>query len=311
MGASHFPRRADGLSFIRSGLAILLGLVVSGLLIGVSPARAESSDGACATQDGVTVVVDFASLGGGVQVRCAVGAQSSGLNALRNAGFTVAGTARYGTFVCRINGVPGADREKCLDTPPANAYWSYFNATRGGAWKYASLGAASSRTGPGSVEGWRFSTGESGGPSIAPPAATWSSSPAPSKPSVSRPSVSRPTASKPSSGKPSKAQPSQVKPATQSPGTQSAKPQQSSSSPTTASSSQSASATSSSAPSLSASATPSLTPSESATPLLVASADGDSGSNIAPTLIGVAALLALAGVAIGLDIRRRRFLRRE
>lgn len=114
--------------------------------------------GACPTAQGVTVVVDYQDLGGVTETRCATGAQPSGLAALENAGFTVTGTQRWGkAFVCRINGKPTAATEPCIDTPPANAYWSYWHAPNAGTWTYSSLGAGSYVPAQGSWEGWSFS----------------------------------------------------------------------------------------------------------------------------------------------------------
>ncbi|MBO4211009.1 hypothetical protein GSF22_34220, partial [Micromonospora echinofusca] len=116
------------------------------------------SAGYCPDASGVTVVVDFTALGGGTVIRCAGGEQSSGLAALRNAGFSVAGTLRWGeSFVCRIDGRPGPDDEKCVDTPPASAYWSYWHAPNGGSWTYSSQGVLNRRPPAGSFEGWAFS----------------------------------------------------------------------------------------------------------------------------------------------------------
>ncbi|SEG76007.1 hypothetical protein SAMN04489712_111108 [Thermomonospora echinospora] len=122
-----------------------------------APARTGTA-GPCPTASGVTVVVDYQELGGATEVRCAPGAQPSGLAALENAGFTVTGTQRWGkAFVCRINGKPTAATEPCIDTPPASAYWSYWHAPNGGSWTYSSLGAGSYVPPQGSWEGWSFS----------------------------------------------------------------------------------------------------------------------------------------------------------
>ncbi|GIH03578.1 hypothetical protein Rhe02_16450 [Rhizocola hellebori] len=115
----------------------------------------------------MTVVVDFASLGGGVTRACALGDPASGLTALTGAGFTITGTKRWGlAFVCRINGLPTAATEPCLNTPSASAYWSYWHATPGGTWSYSSAGASSYNPAPGTVEGWAFGSGAA--PSVAP-----------------------------------------------------------------------------------------------------------------------------------------------
>jgi hypothetical protein len=114
------------------------------------------------------VVVDFRAFDGGISVACAPGDPGSGVDALSNAGFGVTGTSRWGlAFVCRINGKP--DTDPCINTPPTNAYWSYWHASRGGSWSYSGLGASVYDPPVGSVEGWSFGSG--GAPGIAPPAA--------------------------------------------------------------------------------------------------------------------------------------------
>lgn len=156
-------------------------LLVAGALTAVNSATAfavDSSPGECADASGVTVVVDFTDLGGAVVVRCVRGPLPdgmSGLEALRGAGFTVEGTARWGdAFVCRIQGRPAADEslsfdgeddyhERCQDTPPAQAYWGYWYADDGGSWRYSSQSAASRQVNEGGFEGWAFSLDESSG----------------------------------------------------------------------------------------------------------------------------------------------------
>lgn len=129
--------------------------------------------------DGVTVVVDFRGLGGGVQQGCAPGSPASGVAALTAAGFGYTYASRQSGFVCRINGKPGADADKCVTTSPASAYWSYWHGA-GGSWSYSNQGAATYVPARGSVEGWAFGAGES--PGIAPPAAPAPPPPAPAPP---------------------------------------------------------------------------------------------------------------------------------
>ena len=135
-------------------------LAAAGAVAVAGPARAAGSAGYCPDGNGVTVVVDYRQLGGGVVIRCAPGEQATGLAALENAGFTVTGTLRWGkAFVCRINGKPGIDTEPCVDTPPASAYWSYWHAPNGGSWTYSSQGVLARKPPLGSFEGWSFSSG--------------------------------------------------------------------------------------------------------------------------------------------------------
>ena len=83
---------------------------------------------------GVTVVVDFRSLGGGVQTGCAPGDPASGTAALTAAGFGYTFASRQPGFVCRINGKPSSD--PCVNTSPTTAYWGYWHGRPGGSWVY-------------------------------------------------------------------------------------------------------------------------------------------------------------------------------
>jgi hypothetical protein len=188
-----------------AGLAACLLTAASPSVAAVSAAGAVESgpSGYCSTTAGVTVVVDMSALGGGVTVRCAPGpggAGYTGLDALRGAGFTVAGTQRYGlAFVCRIQGRPSPTEslaipgnptyhEQCVDTPPQTAFWSYWSARNGGTWAYNTVGASSHGTIPGGFEGWAFSLGNG----------------SPATPAVEpvRPHAPPPTTSAPTSGPP-------------------------------------------------------------------------------------------------------------
>ncbi|MFL6101514.1 MAG: hypothetical protein ACJ71T_16330 [Actinomycetales bacterium] len=143
-------------------LLLVLALAAGALAVPTANASAGVVDGACPTSKGVTVVVNFGSLGGGTQVSCYTGATSSttGLTALHGAGFTTAGTIHDGPgFVCRINDEPGDPPEACNLTPPASAYWSYWQASNGGSWVYSSQGAATKHVQVGGFEGWSFGNG--------------------------------------------------------------------------------------------------------------------------------------------------------
>ncbi|GCD97690.1 flagellar hook-length control protein FliK [Embleya hyalina] len=118
----------------------------------------KGSAGVCPNANGVTVIVDFQELGGATLTRCAPGDQATGLAALKNAGFQIQGTNRWGeAFICRIEGKPGVDTEPCVNTPPASAYWSYWHAPNNGTWTYSSWGASARKPPLGSFEGWSFS----------------------------------------------------------------------------------------------------------------------------------------------------------
>ena len=138
------------------------------------------SNGACLTSSGVTVVIDFQELGGGVHIRCAPGAVGSGLEALRQAGIDFQTAVRFPGFVCKIAGRPGND--PCVNTSPASAFWSYWIATRGGQWCYSNWGAGNRTPPQGSVEGWSFSLDKTG--SSSPPPRTQAPGSVPGAPSA-------------------------------------------------------------------------------------------------------------------------------
>lgn len=121
---------------------------------------------------GVTIVVDFSALGGGVDTGCAAGDPSNGFAALQAAGFGYAFVPRQPGFICQINSAPNP----CNGAPP-DAYWSYWHGQPGGSWSYSGSGAGSHDPTPGSVEGWAFGAG--GAPSMAPPSNTEPQQPAP------------------------------------------------------------------------------------------------------------------------------------
>ncbi|GAB2895931.1 hypothetical protein [Streptomyces mayteni] len=165
------PRAGVRAAVLGALLALLTAFLPAGARA-AAPSLAGTA-GFCPDAGGVTVVVDFRELGGGRVVRCAPGGQADGLAALRDAGFQVNGTSRWGdSFVCRINNRPAPESEPCVDTPPASAYWSYWHADNGGSWTYSQLGATYRTPPEGSFEGWSFSldreTGESPVPGVAP-----------------------------------------------------------------------------------------------------------------------------------------------
>ncbi len=162
-------------------VAASIALVVAGA---VAPASAidpgKGQPGFCRDDSGVTVVVDFGKLGGGVVVRCAPRGSGTGLDALKGAGFQIAGVQRWGeSFICRIENRPSAKekvpvagnpdyRERCVDTPPASGYWSYWHASNGGRWEYSQWGVKNRTVIPGGFEGWSFSLNASADANPAP-----------------------------------------------------------------------------------------------------------------------------------------------
>lgn len=154
---------------------LVAALLATGTLLASGPGPVAGSDGPCPGTTGVTVVVDYHALGGGVVVRCAPGSPASGFKALQAAGFDLVEVQNVPGFLCRIDGKPNAAQDACRNTPPASAYWSYWHADRGGSWVASQQGGKTRKPPPGSVDGWSFTDdGSPGGasppPGIAPPA---------------------------------------------------------------------------------------------------------------------------------------------
>lgn len=242
---------------------------------------------ACEQGAGVTVVVDFAALGGGVDTDCAAGDPGSGIEALRAAGHEPTRAAQQpGYFVCRIDGVPADD--PCQRASPADAYWSYWTARPGGSWTYSNTGPADRDPAPGSVEGWAFGAGDP--PSVAPPREQAAAAPAPS------PSPSRAAVPAPAPGR------SSAPAAAPAPASASASASPTAAVPTL-------SPTPSAPPSTEASASPSAaaSPSPSSSPGPVAvDRVADEGSGSLAGVLAAIGILLLLGAAAAFQVTRRR-----
>lgn len=119
----------------------------------------------CTTGSGALVAVDF-SHWAGPAVRGCDPNPSTGTNMLKTADFTTAGTQHNGPqFICRIGSpafakgaqYPTQSEQKCVTTPPASAYWSFWTALKGkNTWTYSTVGAYSDQPKAGEVEAWTF-----------------------------------------------------------------------------------------------------------------------------------------------------------
>ena len=307
--AAHAPRARRVLTALAVASVVALGL-------GASPAQAvgfpESRSGYCTTADtdAVTVVIDFGDLGGGVRVYCATGLKSgaTGMDALHAAGVSVTGTQQSGSgVVCRLNGKPSADQtislpgnpdyqEKCVDTPPAGAYWSYWSATAGGSWTYNSRGVLQNRVKLGGYEGWSFAHGSKRAPGVTPavhnppkPAPTAKPTAKPKPTATAKPKVTT-AAPKPTTTNPPK--PSATSGPAQSPPTATPTGADASSNP----------------PEPGVAASPPVAASDPATPA-TPEATPDPGPGSAPPtslIVGAAAIVVIAGAASVMAVRRRR-----
>lgn len=269
-------------------LLVVLAVVGAGIL----PAPAVAA-GYCTTGSGVSVVVDFGALGGGIQKGCDDSGNRNAARAFTNTGHPLTYAQRQPGFVCRVNGVPETD--PCVNTSPSDAYWGLYWSDGTSGWKYSSLGVGSLDVPAGATVAFSWQDGGTAdppgtSPSAPPaPAASQSASPTPIRTPTAKTSV-RPT-TKPAAT-------AAVKSTTGPTG-----PAAATTAPTTSSASASASATPSATgtPSPGAvSATPATTPSTDgpaavseprSQDLTPAAADGGGGL---PWWVPVLVLLALA-----------------
>ncbi|HEX5532561.1 MAG TPA: hypothetical protein VFX33_02340 [Actinomycetales bacterium] len=287
--------------------SLLLGAVLTGTA--AAPAHAAT----CST-DQVTVIVDFAGLGGGVQTGCAP-AGGTGLDALRQAGFPYTFHPRFVGLVCTIKSKP----DPC-NGAPVDAYWSYWHSS-GGSWSYSNEGAGTYRPNAGTSEGWAFGAGAAPRaaaakptpkpapePSSAPPAPAPTAAPKPSsapKPSALPPAAPKATTA-PSTGT-AVAVPGRARPQTTAGGASTSTPAGTSTSGLAVSPSvgpTSAAPASTASPGTSESVSAATGSGEQRAAASVAGADEDGGPPTGPIVAG-AVLVALAGAG-GWQLYRRR-----
>jgi hypothetical protein len=126
----------------------------------------------CTAKAGVILAVDFGHWGGPVLRSCG-STPTTGYALLNEGGWRTAGTVHDGPgFICRIGysgyrhdvQYPTAAQQACVQTPPANAYWAFWQAGPGQqTWTYSQYGAMDYRPEPGSVNLWVFGGTNLGG----------------------------------------------------------------------------------------------------------------------------------------------------
>lgn len=166
----------------RSGnRALVAVLLLAGLMLGpalvATPAHAAT--GSFCSGKGVSLVVDFGKLGGGVQEACVEhGAGKTADKLFEQAGHDLTPVGAFPGAVCRVDGQPKA--VNCAKMPPANAYWGLY-VKKGAGWDYAPKGANELVAKDGDFVGFAWqSSKKSTPPSVAPVAAPASSSKSPS-----------------------------------------------------------------------------------------------------------------------------------
>ncbi|MFJ4675571.1 hypothetical protein [Kitasatospora sp. NPDC088783] len=146
--------------------SVCAALVLVGPGPGATPAAATALPiEQCTTTSGVVLAVDFSHWGGPLLRSCGT-TPTTGYQLLNQGGWKTTGTQHDGpAFICRIGysghqggtQYPTPAQEKCVLTPPATAYWSYWHADPGqNTWSYSQLGAMSHHPAPGSVDLWIF-----------------------------------------------------------------------------------------------------------------------------------------------------------
>jgi hypothetical protein len=146
----------------------IVGAVAAMVVVAPFASRADDANQACSDGQGVTIVVDFQALGGGVNVRCAAQPINNGFDVFRHANVSYE-TVTNSDFVCKIAAKP--ENADCSHTPPGNAYWSYWYARPGEEWHYSTYGPGSRKPPPGSYDGWSFSSGDKAPPRYGSPPA--------------------------------------------------------------------------------------------------------------------------------------------
>lgn len=106
------------------------------------PTAASAEDhGSCDEASDVPVVLEFGTLDGEDRVLCAKGAAGdTGLEVLDAVGLETEETTAAMPMVCRIEGQPTPEQEKCGNALNGPGYWAFLVAKEDQDWGYASVG---------------------------------------------------------------------------------------------------------------------------------------------------------------------------
>jgi len=128
----------------RNAVARLVAAVALTAAAGIVLPAVSASAAACSSADGVTVVVDYNELGGGVKQVCdSGGGGKSATQLFSGNGFALDYVQRQPGFVCRVNGKPSQAQDPCVNTPPTDAYWGlWWSDGESGDWVYSSESAS-------------------------------------------------------------------------------------------------------------------------------------------------------------------------
>jgi len=153
----------------RLAAAVLMTAAAGSALVGTAaPAEAAT----CSTSSGVSVIVDFKQLGGGIQGACVAGGAGKAASTLfPSAGFPLDYVQNEPGFVCRVSSLPTPQADPCVDTPPTTAYWGlWWSDGKSGTWKYSNYGVAALKVPDGSYVAlaWKQGEGSASPPGVAP-----------------------------------------------------------------------------------------------------------------------------------------------
>lgn len=135
-----------------------VGLLLATVLLVAPPSGAAGAAAACRGASGVTVVVDFAELGGGVTAGCAPnGGGRSAVEVFRDAGYSLEYSTQPGMngYVCKVQGKPADGDCAANDT-----FWSlWWSDGRSGRWVFASRGVGVLEVPDGGYLAWAWHEG--------------------------------------------------------------------------------------------------------------------------------------------------------
>lgn len=109
----------------------------AGVVLPASPSWAAT----CSGDTGVSVVVDFSKLGGGVATGCVADGGGDTAASLFEVDHDLTRVQQYPGAVCKVDNTP-ADAA-CQNMPPTDAYWGLFWSDGSGGWVYSSEGVDS------------------------------------------------------------------------------------------------------------------------------------------------------------------------
>lgn len=168
---------------------LLVVLAVAGAGLVPVPATAATCSGT-----GVSVVVDFGALGGGIRTGCDASGNRKAAQAFERTGNHLEYAQRQPGFVCRVDAAPAND--PCINTAPADAYWGLYWSDGTSGWKYASTAVGSLTLPAGGSVAFSWQNGGGDPPGIAPASA------APATQAPARSPTPAPTPTKKASTKP-------------------------------------------------------------------------------------------------------------